>query len=189
MINNFPPNIYIKSVCCIPRFGTKSPVGDLWIDIFIYDSVSKNKVLQKIKSYLLILVDALTRTKEDMQTIRGNLHSKFEIFIFKLINILGKIIPRKIRKNMFENTCKNLFKGDGNFIHRANDQKIARAIVIPKEWMEEYTYLPFETSNFMVSKRYHDILVKSYGESYMTPIKDVKNCENHGKMRQFLAEH
>ena len=181
--------IRLIQVCGIYKFCDEAISKDLWIDVFIYDSISCNKILQKLKCFTILLVECMTRSKEDMVNIRTNVHKKWEIIVFKLINVFGIFIPKKTKKTLLNKVSTKLFVGSGDFIHRSNDKKPDRNIVIPSEWMSEYVTLPFEDANFLVTKNYHEVLTKSYGNDYMTPIKDELNSENHANMRNFLSEH
>ena len=42
--------------------------------------------------------------------------------------------------------------------------------------MEKYILTKFEDTELMISANYHEILVSSYGNDYMTP-KKVQGCE------------
>lgn len=48
--------------------------------------------------------------------------------------------------------------------------------IYKKEWFDETVYLPFESIKIPAPKNYHEVLVKTYHEDYMTP-------------RMFTAEH
>ena len=130
----------------------------------------------------------MSRSKEDMTLIRGNIHKKWEVLGFKILNFCGRILPSSFRKNMFSNACQKILKGDGKLIHRSNDQKIGKKCILPAECMEDFMEISFENANLMITKRYHEVLVSSYGEDYMIPKEDKINTINHASMRAFLEE-
>lgn len=61
--------------------------------------------------------------------------------------------------------------GGGKFIHRANDQLWAMPMIIPAEYMNEFTYVCFEDTELMIATHYETILTQLYGNDYMTPKK------------------
>lgn len=172
----------------VPRFMDPSVSDDLGMDIFVYDPISQNKLLQKLKIYRLLAVDAITRSKAEMNNMANDIHKKWEIFIFKFVNFLGKILTKNYRNKLHDKVAQHFCTGNGAYIHRSNDQKAGVGVILKKEWMSEYTYVPFETCNFMITKNYHEVLATAYGDNYMTPIKDEKQSGHHEKMRQFLKD-
>ena len=74
-------------------------------------------------------------------------------------------------------------------IHRSNDQYGGVKLILPKEVMSEYILVPFENTELMVTKKYHELLVSTYGEDYMTPKRfDDIEFEAHQIIRYIIAK-
>lgn len=178
----------IVTVRSVPRFMVPSVSEELWMDIFVYDSISNSRIGQKIKVLRLLAVDAFTRSRAELNNMAGDMHKKWEVLAFKFVNLCGRMFTKKYRSRLHDKVARGFFAGDGSHIHRSNDQKAGVGVILNKEWMKDYIYVPFENYEFMVTKNYHEVLVTAYGENYMTPIKDEKQGAHHEKMRKFLKD-
>ena len=60
----------------------------------------------------------------------------------------------------------------------------------PKEWFDEVIYLPFDCITIPCPKMYHEVLVATMGENYMTPIKYLNSHSYpaYGKHERELLE-
>ena len=54
--------------------------------------------------------------------------------------------------------------------------------VFPRQWFEEYTELDFEGEKFPVSKYYHEMLTKIYGDYTVIPSEEERECKVHGEI-------
>ncbi len=147
----------------------KPPV---WTDLFIYDYISEKPLERKLKlltNYFFVL---FTRTRQEQQLSNINgLYSGVKKLAMNLIVALGSLFPMKTRLNWAVKNMQSL-PGNKTLIHRANDQYIGIPLTLKKEVMDSYILTDFCDTKLMISASYHDILVSSYGESYMTPRKD-----------------
>ena len=153
----------------------KPPV---WTDIFIYDYISAKPLGRKMKllgNYFFVL---FTRTKEEqrLSNMHG-LYSGVKKFGMNAIVALGNLFPMSFRLKLASKNMQS-FLGDRTLIHRANDQYVGIHMTLPKEVMDSYTTVPFETIELMISSEYDKILTSSYGPDYMTPRQD-KPAEMH----------
>lgn len=144
----------------------------VWTDLFIYDFISEKPLVRKIKlltNYFFVL---FTRTKEEQQL--SNIHGLYKglkKFAMNAIVFVGNLFPMKLRLKWARANMQS-FGGKKLFIHRANDQFVGIHHTLKKEVMDNYILTEFCDTELMVSAKYHDILVSSYGENYMTPRKD-----------------
>ena len=125
--------------------------------------------LVTLSDYFFVL---FTRTKEEQRLSNINgLYSGIKKFAMNFVVALGTLFPMKLRLKW---AVKNMqaFPGGKTLIHRANDQYIGIPLTLKKEVMEDFILTEFCDTELMISAKYHDILVSSYGESYMTPRKD-----------------
>lgn len=144
----------------------------VWADIFIYDFISENRLARKLKllgNYFFVL---FTRTREEqkLSNVHG-LYSGVKKFAMNAIVAVGSLFPMSWRLKLATASMKS-FPGRKNYIHRANDQYVGIHMTLPTGVMEEYTIVPFETTELMISARYDEILTSSYGPDYMTPRQD-----------------
>ncbi len=141
----------------------------VWLDFIEYNYISENRLLQKIKIYMLFFLSALCRTKDTVKNSTVKKHGVAKIVLLYLIYYFGRLFPHNFKMEMYHRFGRNAFTGKKKLIHRPFDQVCAVPIILPKEYMEEYIELPFEDTQFMASKYYKEILVSSYGLDYMMP--------------------
>jgi phosphorylcholine metabolism protein LicD len=133
----------------------------------------------------LTALDVMNRDKSSMKLSNVEKYSIGKRITFKILYVLGKIVPRKIKVKLYTTISENMWLGDKTMLHRSNDQYKGRSEDFTKKWMSEYVLLPFEGEKFSCMAKYHDMLVKCYGENYMTPIKDDRNKNVHDIVRSF----
>ena len=102
---------------------------------------------------------------------------------FKIMFLFGQFVPKTITSGCYAFISQKCFLGDKSYMFRSNDQLIGRKKVFPAEWMELYEDVPFSSIKLSVAKKYHELLVASYGENYMTPIRDNRNHDVHEIVR------
>lgn len=144
----------------------------VWIDIFVYDYISENKFAQKMKIIGITLLTPFVKNEISMEQFRTNGRATgLKRNVYEMIYFIGKHFDLKKRVKMIDCFEKKRFLGKKKLIHRANDQLIAVNMILKKEYMRHYIEVPFENTELMVTKNYHEILVSSYGTDYMTPKK------------------
>lgn len=156
----------------------------VWLDIYIYDYISEKSIVQKIKFSLLAFLMAWSRTKNDMQLTKAHrMYRGWKYTLIYFIHLLGMPFPQKFKEKIIDRAAR-CFPGKRKFIHRSNDQYVALKLVLPVEVMEDFMVVPFETSTYMVTKQYHEVLVSSYGEDYMVPKKQSNDIVTHELYRK-----
>lgn len=91
--------------------------------------------------------------------------------IYEGIYAICKPFPLEKRIKRFDMFCENAFIGHKTLVHRANDQLWAMPMILPVESLRSFVYVPFEDTEFMISKDYHTILTQLYGSTYIKPKK------------------
>lgn len=155
-------------------------------DIIIYDYISKNRALQYIKICIIVILDAILKTKDTIKLTKAIKHSYFMLACHRIIYYFGKILPMKFKRSLFNWFSTNIFIGNKTMIYRSTDQFKGMKIVLPSKYMKDYIDIKFENNIFMASKNYNEILISSYGKNYMTPIKDNVNDVMHPLIRSTL---
>lgn len=154
----------------------------LWVDIFICDYIGQG-IDRKMKLLGLTVLDIMIRDKNSIKLSNLNKYGKIKRFIFNIVYVVGKIIPRKTKIRLYNDISENRWLGDRTRMHRSNDQYKGRQEDFPCEWMTNYRFIPFEKGQFLIINEYHEMLVKCYGENYMTPIQDERNKRVHDIIR------
>lgn len=149
----------------------------VWLDIFIYDYISEHKICSKLKIAIIAFFIMFTRPQETMCIIKAKGKCKgWKYWVYDMISKFGSLFPYMSRMNLMKRFCRNCLTGHKILIHRGLDQYAAIGLILPKETMQSFQIVPFESTELMISSLYHEILVSSYGEDYMTP-KYVKPNE------------
>lgn len=191
--NNSSENyILINSYLHMPRIIKKVLKEEdmfSWLDIMIYDPVSEIKFIRNIKFILELLFQASCRNKTTIKLAEGKNHSDIQMMIFRLAYILGQPFSYEKKYALYNRFCSNCFNGKGTLIHRSNDQMKGMKMKVPAFCMNNYIDVPFEDTLLMVTANYHEILTISYGDTYMTPIKDPINEYMHSSFRKAFLEH
>ena len=154
-----------------------------WVDIFVCDFIKPNGLLYKIKQTLLTILDVMNRDKNTVRLSNVSEYGFGKRVAFKIMFLFGQIVPKSITSGFYAFISQKCFLGDKSYMFRSNDQLIGRKKVFPAEWMELYEDVPFSSTKLSVAKRYHELLVASYGENYMTPIRDNRNHDVHEIVR------
>lgn len=161
----------------------------VWVDFFIYDYITENKLRQKIKIFKIAALLGILKNRETMYlTKKRGTYKGVKYAIIYCGYLFGKLFSEERKRKMAENIRQGT-AGNRKLIHRSNDRFIGIGFVYPKEVMSEYMNLPFEDSELMITTRYDDILIPSYGD-YMTAVRDeTAESEVHDSARETMPFH
>lgn len=182
----------IESYLHMPRIIRKKFQDDsvfAWVDIMIYDSISENKLAEKCKFAGILFFQAMCRDRVTIQLMEGKNHGAVKMAFFKLAYYMGRPFRYETKYRWYNRFCEKCFCGKRTLIHRSNDQMKGMMMLVPAKCMTSYTYIPYEDTELMVTSDFHDVLVISYGENYMTPIHDQANDELHVHFRKAFLQH
>ena len=143
----------------------------VWLDIFIYDYISENKMASVLKKIGLAFFICFAKTPQLIKFTRVGEYKGLRYYLIYIVYLLGKLFPHstKLRwKNWF---AINAFTGSKKYMIRSNDQYRAIGLKISVEALDDYEMVPFEDTKFMVHSGYDEILRSSYGDNYMTPVR------------------
>ena len=170
----------ISSIDAMSRFiSRKKDAPHAWIDILIYDFITENKLLQKIKIYLIAFLHGMLKEDGSMRVTKEKNYSKLKYYLYYIAYLVGRIVPVETTKKIFTWTSRKFLTGSKKLVHRSNDQYIGLILVLPKRVIEKYTIVQFEDSDFMASDCYEEVLISSYGKDYMTPVR-------YGETQEFM---
>lgn len=165
VISNNNSKCYIDtSKLWVPRFIFKDEDGVVFVDIFIWDYISEVKWQRICKIQGLRFLQGMMKTNVDYQRYGW----KYKVVLF-VSAWIGKLFSQKSKAKFYENVSKNWFLGRKEYIHCANEMFKGVAFVFDKDYMEDYIDVEFEEKIFMSNRRFREILIKYYGEDYMTP--------------------
>lgn len=142
----------------------------VWIDIQVYDFISENRISRKLKLYVTCFFAGFLR-KQKQELLKAKLRGQngWRFALYNIAFFLGKPFPQKIKFRIWHTFCKKWFCGSKQFIYRSNDLYKGILMIFPVEVMKDYTIVPYENIELMITKKYHDVLVPLYGEDYMIP--------------------
>lgn len=156
----------------------------VWLDILIYDYITENIFLQKVKKLNLTFLKAWMKSSDDMKVTKA--HGAYRgwkyLFIY-FLHLLGKPFSSSFKIKCAEKIYKS-FPGNKQLIHRSNDQLIAIGIILPVSAMDKYIMTEFENTQLMITSKYDLILRTAYGDDYMTPKKFENDVASHNEFRQ-----
>lgn len=165
---------------------------NLWVcaDIFIYDYISENKFLQKVKITGLAFFLAFLKNKETLYL--GKVRGRYNGFMFGIIYLIyffGKLFPKE-KKYKWAESFAQILGGNHSFIHRSNDVYAGIIHILPYYVMTKYELTQFENRMYMVSSYAHEILENNYGSNYMIPLKDDSgggSAATHAMVREMAS--
>ena len=157
--------------------------SQIWVDIFVCDYISENRFLRKVKLLLLTVLDIMYRDSESMRLSNLENYSRVKQLIYRIVFWVGQLFPKKWIANCYAAISEKWLQGNREYMFRSNDQYIGRELVFPAAWMKAYKYIRFENIVLPVCCETHGLLVQSYGDNYMTPVRDDRNTEVHELVR------
>ena len=165
----------------VPRFVKQVGQDCVCVDILLWDYISENKILQRLKINLLRMIQGTL--KEDIQLESFSLIEKCLLIITFL---MGRPFKKATKVRLLNTIGTKLFVGKKKFIHRYNDSFRGITYILDRAYMEDYTDIEFEGIKLMVNKRYHEFLIAEYGPDYITP-PDIKDRHPlHEKIRESI---
>ena len=102
---------------------------------------------------------------------KNGLYKGVKKFLMNALVYSAQIVPYKWRLGQARWFMKR-FPGKKQFVHRSNDTRVGAKKILPAEVIREYETIDFLGCDVMIVKRWHEVLVNSYGADYMTPRKD-----------------
>ncbi len=156
-------------------------------DIFVYDYITENKFLQKIRNYCLIILQAFLKTKETIKLTSAEDHSKLKYYVYRFVSLIGRPFPQKAKLRFYKWFSKNALTGKKAYIHMSNDSARYLHRIIPAEYINHLKEQTFEEKNFYIFENYDAVLKLSYGNDYMTPKEDLLARRRHKRFRDNLS--
>lgn len=143
----------------------------VWTDIFVYDYITENPFLRKVKLTRLKLMNLEFRNPETLKYTKEN--SRGNALRYAVISAIVKHGNRTDRKKLQKKAHRIMtsLQGSKKTLCRTNDTIVGMPKLVPGYAMDKYEMIPFEDIELMITSNWHEVLVSSYGEDYMTPRK------------------
>ena len=172
-IAELPPEFGFVNESRFPQFAMKREgKPPVWTDVFVYDYISEKPLARKMKiagTNFFILVTR--RISDQKMSNRNGLYKGVKKVLMNALVYSAQIVPYKWRLAQARWFMKR-FPGKKQFVHRSNDTRVGARKILPAEVIREYETIDFLGCDVMIVKRWHEVLVNSYGADYMTPRKD-----------------
>ena len=173
---------YSKIAPWIPRiYGNSNKIP---IDILIYDYICENKLGQSVKGFVLAVLQCFL--KQDVQLKYKSVIKKITVAYLRKA---GSFFSEEKIKEIYTYIAKNTFTGKKKKIHRSVDQFSALFIVLPKEVMQDFIYIPFEGKDFLVTRNFDLVLTTAYGENYLIPPSENERNTDHSEIRKMKSNY
>lgn len=183
---NLQGDYYLNEIdTWLPRFATKDKSKNrVFIDIFIWDYISENKVEQFLKINTLRALQGSLKRNIDYSS-----YNTVGKILVGVTNTLGKPFDRREKLRFFKKVETQWFLGHKRFIHRSNDAFKGVSYIFDTDYMKHYSTIELEGKRYMVFKRYHEFLERNYGPDYLTPPPVSERKPLHETQREnFLDE-
>lgn len=150
-----------------------SPKYDgVWVDIFVYDYISSNIIMQKIKIAILIFLSICVKPRGALKIRKAvNDHNIVVRIMYDCIYYVSSLIPLEIRFKARDYVASKWLCGRKETLFKSNDQYKGIKELFSKGVMENFSEITFCGTPLMISTEYKKMLVTSYGENYMIPVK------------------
>lgn len=173
------------STLWVPHFVMKGTDTPVYIDIFLWDSISEKRICQKLKMNLLRGIQGMMKDKNYLDIDRFDAKNKILVV---LTYAFGRLFTQKAKQRMYTMAGTKCFCGNRKFIHRYNDSFRGLSYIHDAEYMNSYSEMELEGKNYMVNTRYKEFLISEYGPNYMIPPEESKRRPNHDIMRQRIQK-
>lgn len=148
----------------IPRLIYTKNEETVFVDIFIYDYITENRMGQIIKIATLHFLQGMMRPYIDY----GHYSLLNRLLLF-ITHTFGKAFSDNQKRNFYKYISESFLKGKEKYIHRSNDTFYGINYIFDADFMSEYIDIELEGKRYMANKRYREFLIRNYGENYMTP--------------------
>lgn len=155
-------------------------VAGIFIDIFPIDGILDTQAKSSFERFRFWMIISRYSRMYYSRSDRWNLlkERKFSIYLVVLITALFRKPLQKLSFKMIEKTVRKypFEKSEHCMCYDAIVYRLRN--VMPKKWIEETIWVPFENIQVRIPKYYHEYLTHIYGD-YMTPPPDDKKDDRH----------
>lgn len=144
------------------------------IDLFVFDQIPKNMLIEKIKNFSLMLLQGMLKVQLNYNRFPLSL----KILIFTT-HILGKFFSKKRKLKMYDSVSQWGNKGDSEYVNNYITYfKMISSVKYEKRYLGEYIDADFENLKVRIFKHYDYFLRVQFGD-YMTLPPEEKRKPTH----------
>ena len=180
-VEDFSPEYHIRGN--IKKQFCRKDNPDIWVDLFVCDYITDNKLLRKLKLGILTVLDVMNRDRESMKLSNLKEYSRLKQLIYRIIFAVGQLFPKRWLSKCYLHVGEKWFLGKKQSMFRSSDYYVGRKLTFPAEWMEHYKKVFFSGRELPVLENSDELLLQCYGADYMTPIFQERNEEIHSMIR------
>ena len=170
-----------KEVLWVPRFTSQKVNNAVCIDILIWDYISENKLEQFMKVNLLRMLQGMMKTDVDYSKYGNGAK-----VLLKITEMMGKPLSTKQKMKLYYYVSTQCFVGNRMCVHRSNDNFKSLNYILDSDYVRTYSTILLEGKKYMVSRRFQESLVMSYGKDYLTPPPESERVPQHAAIRAAL---
>lgn len=145
-------------------------LNHLWVDLFVLDRLPANKAAAKLTILLHKAVYGMSMGHR--HHLDFSKYSLAEKLFVGLLSTAGRLVPMKLLFRQQRFLALKDKKSRGSLWYYSNYQPDYLYVILQKEWCEETVDLPFEDTQLMAPKGYHEVLTWIYGDYKRLPPKD-----------------
>lgn len=146
----------------------------IYVDIFIYDNVSENKLVRYFDAIVSNLMKGIATSmiywkynSDILESYFGSTSSAKRYYkMRKMLGLIQYMIPHKKWVNMFDSFVSRHEK-TSTMITASSGRKYYIGEIINKDWWEPMQLVEFEGRQFYTINKVEDYLKHLYGENYM----------------------
>ena len=173
---DFTPRIIYKNSQVHPDSDRmdyyEGKLNHLWVDLFILDKLPEGKLASEMTRFIHKAIYGLAMGhRHDLDYSRYSLLHK--IFIGGLATA-GKLIPLKWIISMQKWAALKDRKSKGSRWYYSNYQPDYLYVTLEDDWCTKTEDAPFEDTQLMIPKGYHQVLTEVYGDYMQLPPEDKR---------------
>lgn len=147
-------------------------LNHLWVDLFILDKLPEGKLASEMTRFIHKAIYGLAMGhRHDLDYSRYSLLHK--IFVGGLATA-GKLIPLKWIISMQKWAALKDRKSKGSRWYYSNYQPDYLYVTLEDDWCTKTEDAPFEDTQLMIPKGYHQVLTEVYGDYMQLPPEDKR---------------
>lgn len=147
----------------VPRIVEKGQRDGVCIDIFIFDNVPDNIVINKLKVFLLKIIQGMMKTNVSLKKYSF----KEKVLVFGT-SAMGKFFTLKFKQKMYSVISRVGNKKQTRCINTYNDLYKLLGLKYPKKILNSFSFAEFDGIQVMIMDGFDEYLRMQYGD-YMTP--------------------
>ena len=173
---DFTPRIIYKNSQVHPDSDRmdyyEGKLNHLWVDLFILDKLPEGKLASEMTRFIHKAIYGLAMGhRHDLDYSRYSLLHK--IFVGGLATA-GKLIPLKWIISMQKWAALKDRKSKGSRWYYSNYQPDYLYVTLEDDWCTKTEDAPFEDTQLMIPKGYHQVLTEVYGDYMQLPPEDKR---------------